>query len=47
MTWKEFKDKVESEGVKDNNDINYIDVSCDDANDIIVENNGVGWGICY
>lgn len=29
MTWKEFKDEVERQGVKDNNTIDYIDVSTD------------------
>ena len=27
MTWKEFKDKVEAEGVKDDMEIWYIDTS--------------------
>ena len=29
MTWKEFKDKVESYGVKDDSEIRHIDVSTD------------------
>jgi hypothetical protein len=27
MTWKEFKDKVEEEGVTDESEIDYIDIS--------------------
>jgi hypothetical protein len=27
MTWKEFKERVEREGVKDEDEINFIDVS--------------------
>ena len=28
MTWKEFKDFVESKGVKDANKVGYIDFTC-------------------
>ena len=28
MKWKEFKDAVEAKGVKDEEEIIYIDVSC-------------------
>jgi len=28
MTWKEFKDQVESQGVTDDMIIQYIDVNC-------------------
>lgn len=36
MTWKEIKDKIESEGVQDNSIINWIDISLDinEAKDI-------------
>jgi len=27
MTWKEFKEQVETQGVKDDTEISYIDVS--------------------
>lgn len=29
MTWKEFKEQVEAEGVKDDMEIDYIDISMD------------------
>lgn len=28
MTWKEFKEEVERQGVADDFNINYIDISC-------------------
>ncbi len=29
MTWKEIKDKIEELGVKDEDRLSYIDISCD------------------
>jgi len=37
MTWKEFKDKVESQGVKDDYEIRYIDCTCEA--EVEIENN--------
>lgn len=35
MTWKEFKEKVEEQGVTDNMEMAYID--CDDQEDVHVQ----------
>lgn len=43
MTWKELKEKVEAEGVKDDDLVWYIDVSSYDT--VQVESHINGWKI--
>lgn len=50
MTWKEFKEKVEAEGVQDDDELWYIDVSDTDfdvkSKDVMVKSKDVmGWAI--
>lgn len=36
ITWKEFKEEVEKNGVKDNSKVRFIDVNFDEQDKIIV-----------
>lgn len=36
MTWKEFKEALESQGVKDDDEIDYIETTVDDSADLVV-----------
>lgn len=47
MTWKEIKDKIESEGVRDQDNISYIDISSDLGSDLTIncEENHGEWSI--
>lgn len=45
MTWKEFKERVEAEGVKDEDEIWYIDVCGDDIMPSLWALTDIGWKI--
>lgn len=47
MTWKEIKDKIELQGVKDSDSIDYIDISSEvyANNPIIAIKEDEGWRI--
>jgi hypothetical protein len=36
ITWKEFKEEVEKNGVKDNSKVRFIDINFDEQDKIIV-----------
>lgn len=44
MTWKEFKERVEAEGVKDEDELWYIDVVGGEGI-MHVEDSRIGWKI--
>jgi len=45
MNWKEFKERVESQGVKDEDEIWYIDISFDDDFECHNSDERLGWAI--
>jgi hypothetical protein len=44
MTWKEFKEKIEPEGVEDDSKIWIIDIHSEDFEEIKIFENGDGLG---
>jgi len=47
MTWKEFKERVEAQGVRDDDRIDYIDVAADVSDYVdVVRDDQTGCAIC-
>jgi hypothetical protein len=45
MKWGEFKNKVEQAGVKDEDEIWYIDMAFDDRFTVSKKDNNLGWAV--